>query len=118
MSEQETRVTNYIMPKRYRRRPFHKAHDLLKSTFKKFGLDKEIGKYEFILFWKDIVGAEIAKRSKPLNFKGTTLMIQVVDSAWAQELSYHKPVIISRLKKYLDDPSSLQDIHFVVGAVS
>ncbi len=82
-------------------------------AFRRFGLSGEINKYKFVLHWEDIVGPEIAKRSKPEYLKGSTLVIKVTDSAWSQELSFHKTVIIARLNAFLGK-AEVSDILFVL----
>ena len=82
-------------------------------AFKRFGLAGEVNKYKFVLHWGEIVGPEIAKRSKPEYLKGSTLVVKVTDSAWSQELSFHKNVIISRLNSFLGK-NEISDVLFVL----
>lgn len=89
---------------------------ILQSVLKRHGLDQEILRYRFVLYWKEIVGEEIAKRAHPECIKNGCLVVRVKDSAWAQELSFQKQVILSRLKKHLaeKDRASLHDVIFYV----
>jgi len=86
---------------------------ILKSVLKSHGLEKKLARYEFILQWKEIVGAEIAKRARPEYIRGDTLVVGVESSTWAQELSFQKDIILNRLKRY-SDFEGLVDIHFKV----
>lgn len=88
---------------------------VLSSALKTYGLDKEIARYDFVLHWKEIVGAEIFKRTKPDCIRGKALVVRVVNSTWAQELSFHKDFILSRLKKYLKTDEVVEDVQFYVG---
>jgi predicted nucleic acid-binding Zn ribbon protein len=87
---------------------------VLASVLKNTGIDKEIARYQFILKWPEIVGAEIARRTAPQCLRGGALVVRVCNSVWAQELSFYKPVILKRMKKYLDDQEVLNDIVFYV----
>jgi len=86
---------------------------IIDLAFSRFGLNGEINKYKFVLHWAEIVGQEIAKRSRPEYIKGSTLVVKVTDSAWSQELSFHKKVIISRLNKFLGK-DEIADVLFVL----
>lgn len=79
------------------------------------GIDKQIARYKFVLHWAEIVGADIAARSKPEFIRDRTLIIRVANSVWAQELTFHKAVILSRLKPYLEKEVMVDDIMFYVG---
>jgi len=86
---------------------------ILKRVLKTHGLEKKLARYEFILQWKEIVGAEIAKRAKPEYLRGDTLIVLVESSIWAQELSFQKDIILRRLKRF-SDFEGLNDIHFKI----
>lgn len=86
---------------------------IIDLAFARFGLNGEINKYKFVLHWPEIVGQEIANRSRPEYIKGSTLVVKVTDSAWSQELSFHKKVIISRLNKFLGK-EEISDVLFVL----
>lgn len=86
----------------------------LSGLLSKYNLDKEFARYEFVLHWAEIVGAEIAKRTKPECIRNRTLVVAVVNAAWAQELSFNKTMIIRRLKERLSDPDIITDVSFYV----
>ncbi len=87
---------------------------ILSNVLKKHGLEDKIAKYDFVLYWEQIVGVEIAKRTKPLQIKNGVLTVAVQNSIWAQELSYNKKMIINKLSERLKSTSILKDIHFNV----
>ena len=103
----------YAFPKR-KSKPVA-AEAILKRALKKYGLDRDIARYHFVLKWEEIVGAEIARRSRPECIRGKSLFVRVADSMWAQELSFQKAVILHRLKKYVADGQQVEDIRFCVG---
>lgn len=87
---------------------------VLSSALRVHGLDKRIARYRFVQHWEDIVGAPIAEVAKPECFSRKRLIVRVASAAWMQELTFQKPVILRRLKRFLDDPSMVQDIWFRV----
>ena len=87
---------------------------VLGQALKKFGLDKDIARYQFILYWKEIVGEGLAQYTKPDCIRNGSLVVRVQNNALAQELSFQKQVILSRLKKYLDDGETVNDVRFYV----
>ncbi len=91
------------------------AEEVLKSVLKSSGLDREIARYRFVLHWEEIVGSNIAKKSKPECLRNNALVVRVADSSWAQELSFQKEVILSRLKRFLNDNDIVDDMQFYVG---
>ena len=93
------------------------VQSILKAVLKRHGLDEKIARYGFVAKWPEIVGEDVAKRSRPERFRGRTLVVRVTDSVWAQELSFHKKTIITRLKRHLAKNQQLDDIVFVVGEV-
>ena len=99
---------------RPREREFSPVQSVLSRALKRYGLDRNIARYQFVLHWKDIVGEDIAKRSKPDSLRNGTLVVSVSSSAWAQELSFYKGVILQRLKKFIGDSEVVEDVRFRV----
>ncbi len=100
---------------RPRRRDPVAAEKVLALALKKYGIDKDIARYKFVLHWKEIVGEEIAKRTRPECIRKDALVVRVANSAWAQELGFQKDVILARLKKFLSGDGAVSDIQFYVG---
>ena len=88
---------------------------VLQTALRAKGIDKDLDRYRFILEWDQIVGDEIAKRTCPECMRGSTLIVKVSDSTWAQELSFQKEVIIKRMNRICKDTAPVSDIRFVVG---
>lgn len=103
-------------PKRHSSRSSEVTHatDILASVLSKYGLDRKVKEYQFVADWEQIVGSEIARRSRPEKLYKGTLFVKVMGSAWAQELSFHKATIIRRVAKYLNRPELVKDIRFLV----
>jgi predicted nucleic acid-binding Zn ribbon protein len=102
-----------VRPRVVARRPVS-AQSVLAGVLKDCGLDKELARYHFVLRWPEIVGEEIAKRTKPECLRNGALVVRVANSVWAQELSFHKKVIVNRLKKHLQGDDVVNDIVFYV----
>ncbi len=81
------------------------------------GLDQKIERYEFILHWPEIVGDTLAKISKPDHISRRVLLVNVVHSAWAQELTFMKPALLRKLSLYLRKGDVVEDMVFRVGPV-
>jgi predicted nucleic acid-binding Zn ribbon protein len=90
------------------------AQQVLGSVLKQYGIDKELARYHFVLRWPEIVGEEIARRTRPECLRKGALVVRVCNSVWAQELSFYKPVILNRLRKYLDAADVVNDLVFYV----
>lgn len=91
--------------------------NILGAVLKRHGLDQEIDRYRFVLHWPDIVGADIARRTKPECLRNGSLVIRVTTSAWAQELAFHKATILARLKRFLGEGETVKDVFFQVGPI-
>lgn len=102
---------------RKKKREFQSIQNVLKGTLKKFGLENEISKHRFVLHWQEIVGAELAKKTRPECIRHKTLVIRVQNSIWAQELSFQKDIILKRLKYFLGEDDVVDDVHFYTGTI-
>jgi predicted nucleic acid-binding Zn ribbon protein len=112
-----TGSANYLVGGAALQRPPLPVEQILRRALSKYGLDNEIARYRFVLHWKEIVGEEISKIAKPECIKNRALVVRVTDSAWAQELSFQKRIILARLKKFLGKDDVVDEVLFyVVGA--
>jgi hypothetical protein len=104
-----------------KKRPGHKAEPtaidaILGKLLKRPALQEGITKYKFVLQWHNIVGADLATRTKPLGIWRNKLTVEVESSSLAQEIGFQKHVILKRLQQYLEGGIKVEDIHFrVVG---
>lgn len=88
--------------------------DVLNRALARNGLDKDIARYRFVTQWHEIVGRSIAARTRPECLRNGSLVVRVESSAWAQELSFRKEVILSRLKKFIGSEEVVDDVYFYV----
>lgn len=91
-----------------------KVNGVLRAALRRYGIDKDLARYQFVTHWNEIVGEDIAKRSKPECFRNGALIVRVSDSAWAQELSFRKDVILQRLRRFINDDEVVNDVMFYV----
>jgi len=88
---------------------------VLSKVLAKKGLEDKVERYGFVLYWKEIVGEQLAEVSRPDSISRKALVVRVSHSAWAQELSFMKPVLLAKLAPYLKSGDIVEDIVFRVG---
>jgi predicted nucleic acid-binding Zn ribbon protein len=98
----------------FARRSPQPVRELLRSVLRRNGLEKAVTRYEFVIHWNEIMGPDLARRTAPELIRNNILSIRVHSSAWAQELSFHKAVILKRLNHFYGGDEPIRDIFFVV----
>ena len=88
--------------------------ETLYSFFKKYHLERKLDEYNFVLYWKDIVGESIYNNAKPISLKNNILYVKTKSSAWVQELMFQKEIILNRLNSRVNTINKIKDIKFVV----
>ena len=60
--------------------------------------------------WPELVGAEIAKHSRPVSFSDNTLTVKTDDAAWASQLRWAEKELLAKLSLELgsDDVRALE----------
>ena len=114
--ESEKRIAAGLARKRSRvyHKGFCKLEGVLEQALARHGLAGRLEQYQFVRFWPEIVGPEGCKRCRPLMVKGATLFVEVRDAAWVQELSFHKQVLLSRIKQHYQGQPAITEIVFRV----
>jgi predicted nucleic acid-binding Zn ribbon protein len=107
----DTRFKNY--KPRVTARPAS-VDQILSAALRRRGLDKKIDQYRFVTNWEAIVGEVIAAKTKPQCIRNKALVVEVVSSTWAQELSFHKETILKKLAPYLSEGQVVEDVRFAV----
>ena len=87
---------------------------ILRTALMRNGLDKDLARYQFVLNWKNIVGARLEKVTRPRSLRNGVLTIEVPTSAWAQELSFFKQEILEKLSDFLERDTVVRNIIFKV----
>ncbi len=57
--------------------------------------------YKISVYWDSIVGATLIKVCKPIYYDGRILRIIVADSAWANEIMFHKSSMLKKIEDIL-----------------
>lgn len=97
---------------------FEGIEAVLKSALHQYGIDEDIARYRFVNHWSEIVGESIAQRTRPECIRNGQLVVRVVDSTWAQELSFRREAILKRLQRFLGADETVTDVRFYVGALT
>jgi predicted nucleic acid-binding Zn ribbon protein len=71
--------------------------DLLPSALKGLGLEGKLEEGRLRAEWKNLVGEAIAERSRPLRIRGKTLLVEVQNSTWMNEIQFHRSEIVRKL---------------------
>ena len=78
------------------------------------GIKEKFNQYSIVPEWPHIAGNEFAEISYPEKIvRGKTLVVKVLDPAWAQEMEFKKMELIERIFK-LKKGTLIEDIRFVV----
>lgn len=89
--------------------------ELLKKLLGDKGLDERLPRYQAWLAWDEIVGAQIAKRARPLRIREKILEVRVDHPVWMQQLQMLKPQILKKLHEQLPD-CDIEDIYLRRGS--
>ena len=65
-----------------------------------FGISKAYNGWMVVEKWAEIVGKELAQRSKAIRFENGVLFVAVTDDAWRQEISMKSDDIIEQIHSY------------------
>jgi predicted nucleic acid-binding Zn ribbon protein len=63
------------------------------------GIDQTLRRYAVITGWEEIVGAQIARVTRPQRFENGVLFVSVTTAPWRAELSLQRMEIIAKLNK-------------------
>ena len=88
--------------------------DILKTVFAELENKKSLSQEDIELFWKEMVGEDGFRHSRPLAIKKGVLTILVDNSGWMQEFSMRKRNILKGLKRRLGK-DKISEIHFKIG---
>src|SRR5665647_874751 len=81
--------------------------DSISHIIEDYVADKKLGSKlnscKIFNYWTEIVGAEIAKNTKPKKLKDKVLYLSTVNPIWAGELNLMSQDIIGRINEYLKE---------------
>jgi predicted nucleic acid-binding Zn ribbon protein len=90
-----------------------KVGTIIDRVMSKLGLSKRYHEQKALLVWDSIVGGRIAGKTKPLYAREGTLVVEVENSTWMNELQFLKREMIEKLNKKIGQ-WVIDDIHFLL----
>ena len=66
--------------------------------------------------WEEVVGPQIAGKTRPEALRNGVLVVSVTSSVWMQELSFMKQKILDRINQTLA-PGTIREIRFKLGDI-
>ena len=86
----------------------------LDAVFKEWGLATGMVNATISRIWPEVVGEEVARKSRPGLLKNGRLQVFVTDSVWLQQLTMLKPKLLESLRSHLN-AAVVQDLFFTLG---
>jgi hypothetical protein len=88
--------------------------DLLGGTFSDNPLGERLREGKIWLVWESAVGAQIAAKARPVAFRNSTLVIEVTNAPWLQQLNFLKRDMVEKLNSRLGS-DLIRDIQLRAG---
>lgn len=79
-------------------RDFAKVGDVLPALLRQLGLDKRFREQRLLGLWSEVVGDEIAERTRATRVDRGVLFVHVDHGAWMQELHFIEKELIEKLR--------------------
>jgi hypothetical protein len=76
------------------------------------GIADDVRAERLVTEWTELVGPKIAQRTRPDGVHNRTLYIEVVTSAWLQELNLLRPQLLANLVERFGEPRLFDDLKF------
>lgn len=87
------------------------AGEILAKVMSDLGLDERLREREALTRWQEVVGPDVARRSRALRIREGVLYVHVESAAWRQELHFLKDTILEGFREKLG-PNRVRDIRF------
>jgi hypothetical protein len=104
-------------PRRPRLKQAARAGDLVDKLLKGLGLDERLHQYRALIIWEEVVGPQIAARTRPVRIREGVLEVNVDQPTWRQQLQLMKPKILAQLNAELGK-ATIKDIYLKRGKVN
>ena len=104
-------------PRRPRLKQAARAGDLVDKMLKGFGLDERLQQYRALIIWEEVVGPQIAARTRPVRIRDGVLEVNVDQPTWMQQLQLMKPKILAQLNAELGK-ATIKDLYLKRGKVN
>ncbi len=82
------------------------------------GIANDVRAERLLADWTELVGPKIATRTRPDGIYDRTLVIEVVSSAWLQELNMLRAQILSGLLERVGQPRLFDELRFKIAGRS
>ena len=82
---------------------FARVGDILPTVLKSIGLGQRLREQEILAIWPDVVGEEVAARTRPYKIEKGVLHVRVDHSTWMHELHFMEKEILRKLKERAPD---------------
>ncbi len=76
---------------------FKAVGEVLEGYLAESGLGESLARLDAMDEWADTVGSRVSGVTRPVEVRGDTLVVEVLSSAWLNELSMMKAMILERL---------------------
>ncbi len=103
-------------PRRAKLKQAANAGDLVSKLLKGFGLDERLQQYRALIVWEEVVGPQIAARTRPIRIREGILEVNVDQPTWMQQLQLMKPKILAQLNAELGK-ATIKDLFLKRGKV-
>ena len=104
-------------PRRPKLRQAARAGDLVDKMLQGIGLDERLHQYRALIIWEEVVGPQIAARTRPIRIREGILEINVDQPTWMQRLQLMKPRILAQLNAELGK-ATIKDLYLKRGKVN
>jgi len=104
-------------PRRPKLRQAARAGDLVDKMLQGIGLDERLHQYRALIIWEEVVGPQIAARTRPIRIRDGILEINVDQPTWMQQLQLMKPKILAQLNAELGK-ATIKDLYLKRGKVN
>lgn len=94
-----------------------RAGELVDKLLKGLGLDERLQQYRALIIWEDVVGPQIAARTRPVRIREGILEINVDQPTWMQQLQLMKPKILAQLNAEMGK-ATIKDLYLKRGKVN
>lgn len=71
--------------------------DVLGTVSNRLGWTETLAQHEVFARWAEVVGADVAEHSEPVDFDGSTLTVKCDSTAWATQLKFLRHDLLQQL---------------------
>ncbi|MGK2943569.1 MAG: DUF721 domain-containing protein [Desulfuromonadales bacterium] len=104
-------------PHRPKMKQAARAGELVDKMLKGLGLDERLHQYRALIIWEEVVGPQIAARTRPIRIREGVLEVNVDQPTWMQQLQLMKPKILTQLNAEMGK-ATIKDLFLKRGKVN